>query len=518
MGALLDALGWAGEALDKPGRAVRGALGGQGLGALKNLIPFSDTAGITDPSQSISGRDLLQQWGAVGANSPDDGIGWDDVAGFGTEMLLDPTNLIGLGTLKHLGKLRGTAKAASPAGDIARTVSLGEEAVPFFPGVTPEFPPRTSGPGNIFLSEMDAAGARGASEAGSFMGAAPSIRADQSLSLPTRESLGMTPSGQSVWQDAIDWASRMPYGQKISNFMKSEASPGLNLNPGYRTMRDFLKPQMIIKDVGPADFDAVQPIYKASLRDKNIMPPGMTSFAFKPVPGQAPVAWTGKLVNSPKGLDPLDVSEVYKSTVKDYMSPDQLVAGQSFPSSGLHVYPENISGYDYPGTSLVSRYAQNPGEVLRHEAGGHGASGVATQLGRIDELPLMQRIPATLEAYNPRGSAAHQLGTILNEAYSQAIEGRTPWQQAVKWADFMGFNPIERLGLPASWGKKLGFDPNMPEIRSMYANQYDKVNPLMAQLYHNWGDVPYYAGAGLAGAGVLGGLYSVRPSTRGYGQ
>ena len=128
MGALLDALGWVGESLDKPGRAVRGALGGQGFGALKNLVPFSDTAGWTDPSQSLSGRDLLQKWGAIGEANPNEGIGLGDIAGFGVEMALDPTNFIGLGTLKHLGRLRKlgeSAKLLSPAGEVAQAAGRG---------------------------------------------------------------------------------------------------------------------------------------------------------------------------------------------------------------------------------------------------------------------------------------------------------------------------------------------------------------------------------------------------------
>ena len=113
MSALLDALEWAGESLDKPGRAVRGALGGQGLGALKNLIPFSDTAGWTDPSQSVSGRGLLEKYGMLSPAGEDDGFGLGDIAGTVVEMALDPTNLIGGGALKKLIGVRRGAKAAN---------------------------------------------------------------------------------------------------------------------------------------------------------------------------------------------------------------------------------------------------------------------------------------------------------------------------------------------------------------------------------------------------------------------
>lgn len=114
MGALLDAMGWVGETLGKPGRAVRGVLGGQGLSALGNLVPFSDTVGLTNPENDVSGRDLLQKWGMVGQD--DDRLGLDDAAGFGVEALLDPTTFLGggLGTML-VGKL-GTRFGAGTRG------------------------------------------------------------------------------------------------------------------------------------------------------------------------------------------------------------------------------------------------------------------------------------------------------------------------------------------------------------------------------------------------------------------
>lgn len=101
VGSVFDSIGWLGESLGKPGRAVRGMLGGQGIGALKNLVPFSDTFGLTNPENDVSGRDLLKQWGMVGED--DSQVGWDDAAGFGLEMLLDPTTF-GVGS-KLAGKL-----------------------------------------------------------------------------------------------------------------------------------------------------------------------------------------------------------------------------------------------------------------------------------------------------------------------------------------------------------------------------------------------------------------------------
>lgn len=143
MSALLDALGWVGESLDKPGRAVRGLLAGR-PGELANLIPFSDTMGLTDPTQSVSGRGLLEQYGALGENQ--EGLDFGDIAGFGVEMALDPTNWIsgkkilsmlrrtpgppGAGvSLKPRPDSSGTSlEAISPSGKVVGEIELGPAA------------------------------------------------------------------------------------------------------------------------------------------------------------------------------------------------------------------------------------------------------------------------------------------------------------------------------------------------------------------------------------------------------
>lgn len=70
----MSGLQYVGETLDKPGQAVRGALAGKPW-ELLNLIPFSDTLGITsseglfgqyglnktDDEDAVSGRDLLEK-------------------------------------------------------------------------------------------------------------------------------------------------------------------------------------------------------------------------------------------------------------------------------------------------------------------------------------------------------------------------------------------------------------------------------------------------------------------------
>lgn len=105
----MEALDYLSKSLDKPGRAVRGLISGntrEGLAA----IPFSDAMGLTDPSQSVSGRGLLEQAGIIDKKPVgSDGFDVGDVAGFGTELALDPLNWAG-GTL--FKKVLGAGKLA----------------------------------------------------------------------------------------------------------------------------------------------------------------------------------------------------------------------------------------------------------------------------------------------------------------------------------------------------------------------------------------------------------------------
>lgn len=112
------------ETLDKPGRAARGLLAGK-PSELLNLIPFSDTLGLTNPEESVSGRDLLEQYGAIGQNTP--GLDWGDVAGFGAEVLLDPTTYMGVGLLTKGGK--AAAKAGTLTKGLGKQIAAGERSL-----------------------------------------------------------------------------------------------------------------------------------------------------------------------------------------------------------------------------------------------------------------------------------------------------------------------------------------------------------------------------------------------------
>ena len=123
LGVGMTGLQYVGETLDKPRRALYGALAGR-REAL-NILPFSDALGLTDPAETITGRDALEHFGLLGKNEP--GLDWGDVAGFALELPTDPLSWLSLGGSKAAGVLtkQGAemAKALSP---IAKAAEIGK--------------------------------------------------------------------------------------------------------------------------------------------------------------------------------------------------------------------------------------------------------------------------------------------------------------------------------------------------------------------------------------------------------
>lgn len=123
MSSFLDAIEYAGDALGKGGRAVRGVLAGRPDEALA-MLPFSDSLGLTDESRAVSGQQLLNHYGV------EDRDGW---GGMAVEMLADPLNLVsGAGLASRAGKGVGRAFGAARealdtpvARDIGRVVASG---------------------------------------------------------------------------------------------------------------------------------------------------------------------------------------------------------------------------------------------------------------------------------------------------------------------------------------------------------------------------------------------------------
>lgn len=110
--ALMDAIGYVGDSLEKPGRAVRGVLAGKGREALA-AIPFSDSMGLTDEHERTSGRDLTDMYGLT--DKHDHSFG-SSALGFGADMVTDPLNLIaGYGAFKAAPTIGKGLKAGAGA-------------------------------------------------------------------------------------------------------------------------------------------------------------------------------------------------------------------------------------------------------------------------------------------------------------------------------------------------------------------------------------------------------------------
>jgi|TARA_A100001037_G_scaffold102785_1_gene93552 hypothetical protein len=99
----MSTLGWLGETLDKFGRPVRQLLAGAfnpehkfEASELLAWVPFSDTAGLTDPKNIAYGKDITQ-W-------DDSESWWDDIAAFGVEVATDPLSFVSLGGFQALNK------------------------------------------------------------------------------------------------------------------------------------------------------------------------------------------------------------------------------------------------------------------------------------------------------------------------------------------------------------------------------------------------------------------------------
>ena len=132
VGTGLTGLQWVGNLLDKTfgGRAIRGALGGKSK-ELLSVLPLSDTLGLTDIRDRVSGEDLLHSAGIK------TGTDWGDTAlGIATEIGLDPSTYLSLGG----AALTKAGAAAKKAGQLAPTwagrIRAGQQGLAGF-GVPP---------------------------------------------------------------------------------------------------------------------------------------------------------------------------------------------------------------------------------------------------------------------------------------------------------------------------------------------------------------------------------------------
>jgi hypothetical protein len=113
----LGGLSYLGKLADKTfgGRAVRGLLGGNPQ-ELLSVLPMSDTLGLTNESDTVTGRQLLENAGVIDKGEPGT-LDWGDAAGFAAELALDPSTYLGFGPLTRAGSL------AKQAGGLPRTLT-----------------------------------------------------------------------------------------------------------------------------------------------------------------------------------------------------------------------------------------------------------------------------------------------------------------------------------------------------------------------------------------------------------
>lgn len=120
----LGGLSFIGGILNKPGRIVRGALGGH-FDELGNVIPFSDALGITDPSREVHGHDLLKNVGLTQEDNPSF-FSPEGLAGFAADLATDPLTYMSFGG-HALSKAGLAAKKAGALGKTtAERIALGQ--------------------------------------------------------------------------------------------------------------------------------------------------------------------------------------------------------------------------------------------------------------------------------------------------------------------------------------------------------------------------------------------------------
>lgn len=129
LSALGSGIGYVGETLAKPSRALWStaeglASGDWSGGGPLNLLPFSDTLGITDPSQSVELPEFLENRGLLPENEP--GFDMMDIPRFGLYVAGDPLSYAaGLGTAKALGRGGQALSRAGVLDDVTRASGKG---------------------------------------------------------------------------------------------------------------------------------------------------------------------------------------------------------------------------------------------------------------------------------------------------------------------------------------------------------------------------------------------------------
>lgn len=176
----LSGLAMAGNVLDLPGSSVRDFLSGEN--------PLDQWASPISGENRVSGRDMLERWGALGRNRK--GLDFGDVAGFGAEVLADPLTYMTFGA-SALGKGgQVLSKASGNIGKLSRVGRMTTDVATEASRIAPE-------------ALSHAARAAGYADSGAFLAARGSekIGGLAGLGLPMRAPLaaiGTGPTAQKI--------------------------------------------------------------------------------------------------------------------------------------------------------------------------------------------------------------------------------------------------------------------------------------------------------------------------------
>jgi hypothetical protein len=155
MNALLDALGFVGDAFDRPGAAVRGLLAGR-PDQLGYLVPGAETMGLVEPSRRVSGADLLRQAGLV--NGDDDSWG-STLGGMAVDVATNPLTylpLLGGAAASRFSPLKAARSNLAVASEVDPATGVAARVV----GGSPQSREYAQAAGRL-LAEDAATGAQG---------------------------------------------------------------------------------------------------------------------------------------------------------------------------------------------------------------------------------------------------------------------------------------------------------------------------------------------------------------------
>jgi hypothetical protein len=459
---LLDLLGYVGSSLDKPGRAVRGILGGRPQEALAAL-PFSDTLGITDPSNAVSGRGLLEQLGALSPKEEGEGFGLGDLAGMGVSMATDPlTYLGGLGASKLLGHLMGGA--AGEAGDVAaqalRPASFAAEGADAANAVRP----MTSRMVDLGKHPMEV-----------VTNPTPEVLRTWAKNKALRGFID--DEGAHVWDDAngLHSLTARAMGKDIPDY-----------NDSFRIENG--KIGLYNNEEGSARAEA----WARST--------GLPLYGDKPASLGAPTAaappelGTSSGSNIPALLGPRRNITI----VKDVGGPSwsgRAVGGYASPMETrqaamdlLQAGKGRMGEFD-PETAIGAVKATASPTTTRHEAI-HGIISDASKSGMTQDLPMMMRLPANLMSGAGDTGLRRGLASVLDELAAQTLEHRTLGGKLGGALNFLFDNPLNDA---------------QNAIHQNYAQHFAQHSPLVGSLYRGLNLAPTVAiPTATAGGGVYG--------------